>query len=287
MLFAGRKPSLSTSPLGMSRLASEHTVAHARARRCAQALGGIYSVLNQKRGHVFEEMQRPGTPIFNLKAYLPVVESFGFTSTLRAATSGQAFPQCVFDHWEVMGQARPHAPPCVSGRRHAAAVSSRGPCDIFLGQISASQARCSSPDRAAVVLQLLCLMSVQRSSLPLTQSRASWGLCIAWLVDDLAPRLRCAMRYARRTRWRRATRPTRSCWTRARGRASSRSRRRSTSLRTSSRRGVRGACMHARGLAGNWGRVGLLAFATRAVLWWSPGVSSRAQGARVWYKTAG
>jgi len=68
------------------------------------ALGGIYSVLNQKRGHVFEEMQRPGTPIFNLKAYLPVIESFGFTSTLRAATSGQAFPQCVFDHWETMTQ---------------------------------------------------------------------------------------------------------------------------------------------------------------------------------------
>lgn len=69
-----------------------------------QALGGIYSVLNQKRGHVFEEMQRPGTPIYNIKAYLPVVESFGFTSTLRAATSGQAFPQLIFDHWEVMPQ---------------------------------------------------------------------------------------------------------------------------------------------------------------------------------------
>lgn len=69
-----------------------------------QVLGGIYSVLNQKRGHVAEEEQRPGTPIFNLKAYLPVVESFGFTSTLRAATSGQAFPQSVFDHWEVMTQ---------------------------------------------------------------------------------------------------------------------------------------------------------------------------------------
>jgi len=67
-----------------------------------QALGGIYSVLNQKRGMVFEEMQRPGTPMYNIKAYLPVIESFGFTATLRAATSGQAFPQCVFDHWEVM-----------------------------------------------------------------------------------------------------------------------------------------------------------------------------------------
>jgi len=69
-----------------------------------QALGGIYSVLNQKRGMVIDEQQRAGTPIYNVKAYLPVVESFGFTSTLRAATSGQAFPQSVFDHWEIMPQ---------------------------------------------------------------------------------------------------------------------------------------------------------------------------------------
>jgi elongation factor 2 len=68
-----------------------------------RALGGIYSCLNQKRGQVFEEMQRPGTPMYNIKAYLPVLESFRFTNTLRAATSGEAFPQCVFDHWEVMG----------------------------------------------------------------------------------------------------------------------------------------------------------------------------------------
>ena len=40
--------------------------------------------------------------MYNVKCYLPVVESFGFTATLRAATQGQAFPQCVFDHWEVL-----------------------------------------------------------------------------------------------------------------------------------------------------------------------------------------
>eukprot|EP00293_Proteomonas_sulcata_P016363 CAMPEP_0184309692 /NCGR_PEP_ID=MMETSP1049-20130417/17762_1 /TAXON_ID=77928 /ORGANISM="Proteomonas sulcata, Strain CCMP704" /LENGTH=559 /DNA_ID=CAMNT_0026622603 /DNA_START=5920 /DNA_END=7599 /DNA_ORIENTATION=+ len=67
-----------------------------------QTVGSIYGVLNRKRGHVFEESQRPGTPIFNVKAYLPVQESFGFTADLRAATSGQAFPQCVFDHWQIV-----------------------------------------------------------------------------------------------------------------------------------------------------------------------------------------
>jgi hypothetical protein len=63
-------------------------------------MGGIYGVLTRRRGHVFEENQRVGTPLFNVKAYLPVNESFGFTADLRAATGGQAFPQQVFDHWQ-------------------------------------------------------------------------------------------------------------------------------------------------------------------------------------------
>jgi len=66
------------------------------------AVGGIYGVLNRRRGHVFEESQVVGTPMFHVKAYLPVNESFGFTADLRSNTGGQAFPQCVFDHWQVM-----------------------------------------------------------------------------------------------------------------------------------------------------------------------------------------
>ena len=65
-------------------------------------MGGIYGVLNRRRGHVFEEAQVVGTPMFHVKAYLPVNESFGFTADLRSNTGGQAFPQCVFDHWQVM-----------------------------------------------------------------------------------------------------------------------------------------------------------------------------------------
>lgn len=65
------------------------------------AVGGIYGVLNRRRGVVFEEQQVAGTPMFVVRAYLPVNESFGFTADLRSNTGGQAFPQCVFDHWQV------------------------------------------------------------------------------------------------------------------------------------------------------------------------------------------
>jgi len=65
------------------------------------AMGGIYSVLNKRRGIIIGEENRPGTPIYNVKAYLPVQESFGFTADLRSNTGGQAFPQCVFDHWQI------------------------------------------------------------------------------------------------------------------------------------------------------------------------------------------
>jgi len=71
--------------------------------QCPQkVLGGVYSVLNRRRGQVWAEELRPGTPLFTLKAYLPVAESFGFSSHLREETQGQAFPQMVMDHWDTM-----------------------------------------------------------------------------------------------------------------------------------------------------------------------------------------
>jgi elongation factor 2 len=64
------------------------------------AVGPIYQTLTQRRGIVIAEEPVAGTPLVQMKAHLPVGESFGFTQALRAATSGRAFPQCVFDHWE-------------------------------------------------------------------------------------------------------------------------------------------------------------------------------------------
>lgn len=64
-------------------------------------VGTIYSCIAQKRGHVISEQNIIGS-LSLVKAYLPVMESFGFNSYIREQTSGQAFPQMLFDHWEPM-----------------------------------------------------------------------------------------------------------------------------------------------------------------------------------------
>ncbi|KAG9391757.1 Elongation factor Tu GTP binding domain [Carpediemonas membranifera] len=66
------------------------------------AIGGVYSCMNRRRGIVLSEEQRPGTPLYQVKAFLPVAESFGFSADLRSQTSGQAFPQAQFSHYEVI-----------------------------------------------------------------------------------------------------------------------------------------------------------------------------------------
>jgi elongation factor 2 len=65
-----------------------------------QAVAGVYSTLNQRRGMVDQTIERPGTPLCLVKAFLPVLESFGFTQLLRQNTSGQAFPQLIFSHFQ-------------------------------------------------------------------------------------------------------------------------------------------------------------------------------------------
>jgi len=63
-------------------------------------MGGVYATLNKRRGNIFDTIEENNRIV--LKGYLPVAESFGFNQDLRANTGGQAFPQCVFDHWETL-----------------------------------------------------------------------------------------------------------------------------------------------------------------------------------------
>jgi len=63
-------------------------------------MGGVFATLNKRRGNIFDTIEDNNRVV--LKGYLPVAESFGFNQDLRANTGGQAFPQCVFDHWETL-----------------------------------------------------------------------------------------------------------------------------------------------------------------------------------------
>jgi elongation factor 2 len=104
------------------------------------AIGGIYGVLNRRRGHVTEEARVAGTPMYIVKAMLPVNESFGFTADLRSNTGGQAFPQCVFDHWQNM-QGDPLDPTSKVGQIVATTRKRKGlsvepfPLDHFLDKM--------------------------------------------------------------------------------------------------------------------------------------------------------
>jgi len=68
----------------------------------SNTVSGVYATLNQRRGQVDSTEERAGTPLVKVKAFLPVLESFGFTNLLRQNTSGQAFPQMIFSHWSLV-----------------------------------------------------------------------------------------------------------------------------------------------------------------------------------------
>jgi elongation factor 2 len=69
---------------------------------CPQAIvGSIYNVMSMRRGNVFDEGESMAGGVANMKAYLPVAESFGFSQALAEATSGAAFSQLMFDHWQL------------------------------------------------------------------------------------------------------------------------------------------------------------------------------------------
>lgn len=64
-------------------------------------VGSVYALLGRRRGRIHDEISLADNAVV-VRAFLPVVESFGFNSQLRAETSGQASPQLTFSHWEVM-----------------------------------------------------------------------------------------------------------------------------------------------------------------------------------------
>ncbi|KAL3532243.1 hypothetical protein ACH5RR_005764 [Cinchona calisaya] len=66
---------------------------------CASA---IFTLLYRWCCHFRKHVPQPGTPAHIVKAFLPVIESFGFETDLRYHAQGQAFCVYVFDHWAIV-----------------------------------------------------------------------------------------------------------------------------------------------------------------------------------------
>jgi elongation factor 2 len=63
-----------------------------------QFVGEVTGLITKKRGRVIASEQKG--PITMVTGYIPVSETFGLSADMRSVTSGHAFWQTQFDHWE-------------------------------------------------------------------------------------------------------------------------------------------------------------------------------------------
>jgi U5 small nuclear ribonucleoprotein component len=68
----------------------------------ADCISAVYTVLARRRGHVTQDIAKAGSPLYTVKALIPVIDANGFETDLRTATQGQAFCMQVFDHWAIV-----------------------------------------------------------------------------------------------------------------------------------------------------------------------------------------
>ena len=64
----------------------------------AQWVGEVSGLITRKRGRIIASEQKG--PLTMITGFIPVAETFGLSAEMRSATSGHAFWQCTFDHWE-------------------------------------------------------------------------------------------------------------------------------------------------------------------------------------------
>ncbi len=63
-----------------------------------QWVGEVSGLLTKKRGRIISSEQKG--PLTMIAGFIPVAETFGLSAEMRSATSGHAFWQSAFDHWE-------------------------------------------------------------------------------------------------------------------------------------------------------------------------------------------
>jgi 116 kDa U5 small nuclear ribonucleoprotein component len=62
----------------------------------------VFPLLSKRRGHIVKDEPKAGSTFSVMKAYIPVIESFGFETDLRTFTQGQAMVFSALDHYALV-----------------------------------------------------------------------------------------------------------------------------------------------------------------------------------------
>lgn len=68
----------------------------------SEMVGSVYKVIHKRNGKILHGDITEGSTSWNISAHLPIVESLDFANELRKTSSGEAQPQLMFSHWEVL-----------------------------------------------------------------------------------------------------------------------------------------------------------------------------------------
>lgn len=78
-------------------------------------ISAVYTILSRRRGHLTADTPKPGTPIYIIKAQVPVIESFGLETDIRCAPGLPSAPEgCAF--------CAPQLPCAWACKEHAAGI---------------------------------------------------------------------------------------------------------------------------------------------------------------------
>jgi len=67
-----------------------------------EIVDSIQNLLKRRRGHIVRDRAIPGTFLYSIRGFIPVLDSFGFETDLRTFTQGQAMVHSIFDHWDLV-----------------------------------------------------------------------------------------------------------------------------------------------------------------------------------------
>ncbi|CEH15588.1 p-loop containing nucleoside triphosphate hydrolase protein [Ceraceosorus bombacis] len=77
-------------------------ISYVEVQAPVDCVAAVYTVLARRRGHVTQDVPKPGSPLVTVKAFIPVLDANGFETDLRTQTQGQAFCLQLFSHYAVL-----------------------------------------------------------------------------------------------------------------------------------------------------------------------------------------